>query len=349
MTKLNFRKSVVLATLFCCLIGPGCHRTSTEGRETVSFEGAIMGTTYRVSVVAALSDEDAEETARKIEGALKHVDGKMSTYKADSELSTLNQAPGGVYVPLTGETFAVIQLALEVNSETEGAFDITVGPLVNAWGFGPEAFDDPPSDAELASLNAVVGADKLELDGLTRSVRKAADGVYCDLSGIAKGYAVDLVASVLEEQGLRDYMVEIGGEIRTAGHNGADVPWNIAIEKPVSEGRVLQEVVGLSEMALATSGDYRNFYEVNGTRISHTIDPATGRPVAHPMASVSVLHPRCALADAYATALMVLGPEKGMALAERLGLPVMFVLHGEGGDFEVRQSASFKQVIVTKR
>jgi len=343
MVATGFRKSVVAAALFLCFFAPGCGAPETSGRETVSFEGAIMGTTYHITVVASLDDEAADETARAIEAALRHVDGKMSTYRPDSEISRLNSAPAGVYVPLSEETFAMIRLALEVSGETGGAFDITVGPLVNAWGFGPGGPAAPPSPEKLAALAGLVGADKMELDALTKSVRKAADGVYCDLSGIAKGYAVDLVAETLEGRGLREYMVEVGGEVRTAGHNGADVPWRIAIEKPVSEGRVLQEIVGLTELALATSGDYRNFYEVDGKRVSHTIDPATGRPVDHALASVSVLHPRCALADAYATALLVLGPEKGLEAALRLDLAAMFVIHGDGGEFQVQQTEGFQR------
>ncbi len=337
---------MVFTALFICLFAVGCSRSENVARETVSFEGGIMGTTYHITVVAELSDVASASTAEAIEHALKHVDGKMSTYKADSEISRLNQAPGGVYVPLSAETFAMLQLALEINRETEGAFDITVGPLVNAWGFGPTALENPPTEEELAALRKLVGPDKIELDSLTNSVRKSAKGVYCDLSAIAKGYAVDLVAELLKSRNLNAFMVEVGGEVRCSGLNAAGVPWNIAIEKPVSEGRVLQEVVGLSYISLATSGNYRNFYEIDGKRISHTIDPATGKPVDHALASASVLHERCALADAYATAMMVLGPEKGMEVAERLKLPVMFVLHGEDGTFETRQSDSFGRFVV---
>jgi FAD:protein FMN transferase len=340
------RKSVVLTALFFCVFAVGCGRSEKVAQQTVSFEGGIMGTTYHITVVAELTDVASASTAEAIEHALKHVDGKMSTYKTDSEISMLNQAPGGVYVPLSAETFAMLQLALEINRETEGAFDCTVGPLVNAWGFGPAALENPPTEEELAGLRKLVGPDKIELDALTKSVRKKAQGVYCDLSAIAKGYAVDLVADLLKSRNLNAFMVEVGGEVRCSGLNGAGVPWNIAIEKPISEGRVLQEVVGLSDISLATSGNYRNFYEIDGKRISHTIDPATGRPVDHALASASVLHERCALADAYATAMMVLGPEKGMAVAQRLKLPVMFVLHGEDGAFETLQSDSFGRFVV---
>lgn len=346
MSYWNTHKSVVLATLLFSFLLTSCSDPLPPPKETVAFTGGIMGTTYHITVVAAMNDDVSTTMAESIEGALKHVDGKMSTYKDDSELSVLNRMAGEAYIPVSAEVFSMLQLALEVNRETEGAFDITVGPLVNRWGFGPDDKQEPPSEEELASLKALCGPDAITLDALTQSVQKVSDGVYCDLSGIAKGYAVDLVASVLEAKGFMNYMVEVGGEVRTAGRNSVGIPWKIAIEKPVEEGRVLQEVVGLSDISLATSGNYRNFYEVDGKRYSHTISPSTGKPVDHSLASVSVLHPRCALADAYATALMVLGPETGLAVAERLALPVMFVSHSDDGTFETRQTESFRAYIV---
>jgi FAD:protein FMN transferase len=348
MTMIHFKKSVVLATLFFCFLGVGCGRPGKAAQETVAFEGGIMGTTYHITVVGELDDADSQELAQRIEAALKHVDRKMSTYKPDSELSALNGSPGEQYVPVSDETFAMLELSLEVNRGTEGAFDITVGPLVNVWGFGPGKTDAPPTAEKLEPLRALVGPDKIALDGLTKSVKKAHADVYCDLSGIAKGYAVDVVATLIQAEGHDAFMVEVGGEVRCGGLNASGVPWNIAIEKPVAEGRVLQEIVGLQDMALATSGDYRNFYELDGKRISHTIDPVTGRPVAHGLASASVLHTSCALADAYATAMMVLGPERGMAVASQLNLAVMLVSHDEDGGFVTKYSDSFKRFIVDR-
>ena len=344
----SITKSVVIATLFFCLGLSGCGSKPTPAKDTVSFEGGIMGTTYHITVVSSLNDDESAAMAQAIESGLKHVDRTMSTYKADSELSLLNSAPGGSYHALSEETFAMLQLALQINGETEGAFDITVGPLVNAWGFGPGTLDAPPSEADQEALRKLVGPDKIGLDEITHSVKKAADEVYCDLSGIAKGYAVDVVAEILIDRGLESFMVEVGGEVRAAGLNGDEAPWKIAIEKPVTEERVIQDIVGLRDMSLATSGNYRNFYEIDGKRVSHTIDPVNGKPVDHSTASVSVLHTRCALADAYATALMVLGPERGLKVAERLQLPVMFLVHGENGTFITKQTESFKQFIVQR-
>ena len=338
-------KSVALATLFLCM-ATGCGEAASPPAEQTEFTGAIMGTTYHVKVVGSMTEDESATSARAIEEALKRIDGRMSTYKPDSELSRLNDHPGGEGVTLSEETFGVIALAQRVNQESGGAFDITVGPLVNAWGFGPDSLDHAPQDAELQALKALTGSDKIDLDPANLTVTKAFDGVYCDLSAIAKGYAVDQVAEAVEGRGHTNYMVEIGGEVRTSGKNSGGVPWKLAIEKPVEGDRAIELVVGLSGVSLATSGNYRNFYLADGKRLSHTIDPATGRPVDHQLASASVIHPKCALADAYATALMVLGPEKGMAFAEAQGLAVFLIVHGEDGQLTTRETKSFAGYVV---
>lgn len=339
-------KSVARAALFLCLLA-GC-AAKEPAVEAVRFEGGIMGTTYHVTVVAAMDDAATTAAAEAIEGALRRVDSKMSTYKPDSELSKLNQQPAGVPFILSEETFGVLALAQEVNAQSGGAFDVTVGPLVNAWGFGPKELERGPSEETLQALLALTGPDKIALDPAPRSVTKAADGVYCDLSAIAKGYGVDQAAKALSALGYQNFMVEVGGEVRVAGVNDRGVPWRIAIEKPVDGERVIEELVGLTDIALATSGNYRNFYMAEGKRISHTINPRTGRPVEHSLASVSVIHSECALADAYATALMVLGPEEGMAFAEKQGLAVLFIIHGEGDGFVTKQTPSFAPYLAAR-
>lgn len=347
-TRIRFNytvKSVALATLFLCLAA-GCTRKAPV-QDAVTFEGGIMGTVYHVKVVGSLDQTATAAAAEAIESALQRVDGKMSTYKPDSELSRLNAAPAGAPISVSEETFDVFRLAQQVNAESGGAFDVTVGPLVNAWGFGPPDQVEAPNDDQLATLLALTGADKLTLDAVNHSITKAADGVYCDLSAIAKGYAVDQVCDALAALGHADFMVEVGGEVRTAGLNASGQPWRIAIEKPVDQERVIHGLVGLTNKSLATSGDYRNFYEVEGRRISHTINPKTGRPVDHSLASASVIHPDCALADAYATALMVLGPEAGLAFAEKQGLAVLLILHGDDGHFTTRQTAAFAPYLVS--
>jgi len=332
-------KGVASAALFL-LLAAGCRDGAPPADQTV-ISGPIMGTVYNVKITGSLSAEASAEAARVIEEILHRIDQRMSTYKPDSELSRLNRAPGGEAFALSEETFGVVALAQEVHRETGGAFDITVGPLVNAWGFGPNSLDKAPDTAELETLRALAGPGKISLNSEAHTVAKAADGVYCDLSAIAKGYAADQVGEALAALGHVNYMVEIGGEVRAAGLNARGAPWKLAIEKPLDGARAVEVVVGLSGVSLATSGNYRNFYEVDGKRISHTIDPATGRPVEHSLASASVIHPECALADAYATALMVLGPEKGLAFAEARGLAAFLIIHGEDGALITKQTPVF--------
>jgi thiamine biosynthesis lipoprotein len=331
-----------LAVLGAFAAAAGC--APPAERHQHAFSGETMGTVYHVSVVtrAPLGDAERAETASAVQAALDRVNALMSTYQPDSELSALNQAAPGQSVPLSSETLEVLALSARVTAETGGAFDVTVGPLVNVYGFGPEGRTQTPADEELQRLLEVVGFEEaLAIDAETGVARRTREGVYVDLSAIAKGYAVDQVAEVLEASGYSDYLVEVGGEVRTAGLNQRGGPWRIAIEKPVTERRAIDRIVPLSGLAMATSGDYRNYYEQDGVRISHTIDPRTGRPISHNLASVSVVTQECALADAYATALMTLGADDGMAFAKKRGLAVYMIVHA-GDGFETRSTARFE-------
>jgi thiamine biosynthesis lipoprotein len=266
----------------------------------------------------------------------------MSTYQPSSELSQFNSSRATEPFPVSAETLQVFAEAQRISAATGGAFDITVGPLVNLWGFGPNA--KPlmiPADEEVERLRPRIGWSRIEVDTALSTIRKSEPEMYCDLSAIAKGYAVDRVAEGLAALGLADTMVEVGGEVRTRGRNAAGEPWRIAIERPDTAQRAFQEVVPLSDLAMATSGDYRNFYEQDGVRFSHTIDPRTGRPIQHRLASVSVIDPVCMRADGYATALMVLGEEEGFKLAEEQGLAALFLVR-KGDGFEERATAAFK-------
>jgi thiamine biosynthesis lipoprotein len=303
-----------------------------------------MGTSYHVKLLPTSQHTTPQSLEKAVADAIGEVDRAMSTYKQDSELSRLNRHPAGVPFPLSGPLREVFESALEVSRESGGAFDVTVGPLVNAWGFGPDTPEAAPTEAEVAALLDRVGFDKLELTpgGLV----KARDDLYCDLSAIAKGYAVDRVALALDALGITRYMVEIGGEVRTRGLNADGVPWRIAIERPDSGfEREAQRIIGLEDISLATSGDYRIF-EIgeDGVRRSHTIDPRTGAPVAHSLASASVLHADCARADAYATALMVLGPEDGMRFAEEHAIAALLLARRSDGTFEEYASPAFTRI-----
>ena len=255
----------------------------------------------------------------------------MSTYLDSSELSRFNQSRDTEPVTLSADTIAVLSEAMRISEATEGAFDVTVRPLVEAWGFGATERHEMPREKELASLRSRVGWHRIKVDERANTMRKLAPAVECDLSAIAKGYAVDRVSMALAKAGLGNHMVEVGGEVRTAGHNGARQPWRIAVEHPLSMKREPHRVLALADMAMATSGDYRNFYEKDGVRLSHTIDPRTGRPVSHRLASVTVLDPSCMRADGYATALMVMGEAEGFRFAEEHDLAALFLVR-EGGE-----------------
>ncbi len=303
------------------------------------FQGPIFGTGYHVTVYAALDDEAQETLDQGIHRELEHVDHLMSTYKDDSELSRFNRYPVGVPFFLSPETAAVIRESLRIARLSNDAFDVTVGPAVNLWGFGPQGRPDraPEADA-LAEALARVDIHALELHGDTLTKTKP---VYVDLSGIAKGFGTDQVADYLERQGIDSYLVEVGGEIRTRGHKPDGSPWRVAVEKPVSSERSVQRVIDLGDAAVATSGDYRNYFEENGVRYSHTIDPRTGRPITNRVASVTVITQRCATADALATAFTVMGESAALKLAERENLAVYVIVRTDDG-FETRMSPAFE-------
>jgi thiamine biosynthesis lipoprotein len=295
----------------------GC---GSDGR-TLSLSGATMGTSWSVQISRPPEALDPDALLADITETLARVNDRMSTYDPDSELSRFNAEDGDGWFAVSPELVALAEQARRVSERSGGAFDVTVGPLVNLWGFGPEVkADQIPDQADIDAALGRVGWRKVETRAQPPALRKAASDVYVDLSAIAKGHGVDRVADLLAEAGIEHYLVEIGGELRGRGLNAAGEPWRIAVERPDVDRRAVLTVVALRDRAMATSGDYRNFFELDGRRYSHTIDPATGRPVDHQLASVTVLAERCADADAWATALLVLGPERGGALADELGL-----------------------------
>lgn len=290
------------------------------------FSGETMGTFYNVRFMAAMGEPRLHEAARgAVARALAEVDDRMSTFKPDSELSRLNRHAGNSPLDVSEETFRVLQAAQQVSSASQGAFDISAGPLVDAWGFGPGRNMRVPGKHEIARLRERVGYPMLELDANTRAVKKGHPGMALDLSGIAKGYGVDRAAHALQALGIESYVIETGGEVRACGFNRHGVPWQVAVEEPQSGPRKPRCVVPLDALAMATSGDYRIFFQRNGQHYCHEIDPVAGSPVRHNLTSVTVLANECAHADAWATALMILGPEEGYRCAERLGMGAYFI------------------------
>lgn len=307
-----------------------------------------MGTEYAVKVVLEegrrISPEDLGALKKLVAETLDAVDRAMSTYRPDSELSRLNAHGPGEPFRLSPETFEVLALSLRVSEETGGAFDPTVGPLVNLWGFGPEARRGVPGERALAEARERVGWRKLALSEADRAVVKSRADVACDLSAVAKGYAVDRVSEALAARGFRDHIVEVGGEVRASGLNARREPWRVAVEKPLGFAREVERVVPLSDLSVATSGGYRNYFEEDGRTYAHIVDPRTGRPVESALASASVFHRRCAVADAYATAMIVLGPIEGSRLAAELDLPALFIVRAPDGNFEERTTPAFDRL-----
>nr|WP_227731853.1 FAD:protein FMN transferase [Yersinia proxima] len=312
------------------------------GPQQIDLEGKTMGTSYSIKYVSDSSTPSPEKLQLEIDRELEQVNDQMSTYRPNSELSRFNKSQQ-VNTPfaVSAATAKVVREAIRINRLTDGALDVTVGPLVNLWGFGPEGRPNVvPTDAEITKRREWTGIDKLAVEN--GALIKRIPELYVDLSAIAKGYGVDVIAEYLESQSIDNYMVDIGGEVRTHGHNGEDKPWRIAIEKPVAGSeQSAQEIIEPGSMAIATSGDYRNYFEQNGVRYSHTIDPETGRPINHRLVSITVLDPSCMTADGLSTGLGVLGPERGMALANLLGIPVFMIVKTDDG-FEERSSESFK-------
>ena len=298
--------------------------------------GPTMGTSWSVKFTGT-PENGVPALKSAIESSLEDINQEMSTYLPDSAISRFNGLEAGGSLVLPSDFAMVLDEALGLAEATDGAYDVTVGPLVNLWGFGPdpERFEPPP-EADIEAARARVGWDKLKLNG---DQLAQPGGVYLDLSSIAKGFAVDKVAEVLENAGIKNYLVEIGGELRAGGRKPYGQPWRIAVERPIPGVREMEKVIALKDLSIATSGDYRNFFEDDGTLYSHTIDPRTGYPVGHQLGSVTVLHSSCMVADGLATALTVLGPEKGRAFAEARELPALFIVRTDDGPEEIMTPA----------
>lgn len=317
-------KALVLSVLLSLCIA--CSQGPTE----VQISGNTMGTQFNVTL--ASSDADVDYLQQEIEASLDAVDRMMSTYKADSEISRFSSNATTDWQQVSAEFCASVEHALALSAVTNGAFDITVGPLVNLWGFGPvESIDKPPADADIKRMLSAVGYEHLQADCSRPALKKDITGLILDMSAFGKGYAADRVADGLEDAGVDDYLVEVGGELRVAGHNAKGELWAIGIEAPLIDQRRPHTIVRLTDAAVATSGDYRNYFESAGQRYSHTIDTRTGKPITHSLASVTVIDVSGYRADALATAFLVMGPEEAIAFALKEQLAALFLMRNEAG------------------
>lgn len=305
-----------------------CERAPPE----LAISGPTMGTTYSLKVASPPDNVDAHALRVAADAVLDRIDRSMSGYREDSEISRFNASSSTDWYAVSSDLATVVDYALQVSRESGGAFDITVGPLVAAWGFG--AVGEPidlPDDARLTELKAHVGYQKLQARLNPPALRKSDAALEVDLNGIAPGYAVDLMAERLRSLHLTSFMIDIGGEVLAQGRNGRGELWRIAVEKPIDAEPEPYAIVQLDAAAVTTSGEYRHYYDRDGRRYSHTIDPRTGHPVEHTLASVVVAGPTSMYTDAWATALNVLGTEAGRALAEKRSMAVMFIDAAEGG------------------
>lgn len=284
----------------------------SQPAEAIKLSGPTMGTRYNITLYPPEDVElDAKVIQQEIDASLVRINQQMLTYIKDSEISRFNDSQSTDWFPISPEFLKVTAAAQAISAMSKGAFDITVGPLVDLWGFGPNFKNNNPDDEAIEAARALMGYQRLELQQSPPALRKQIAGLRIDLSAIAKGYAVDALAEQLEAKGITSYLVEVGGEIRAHGRKVNGDLWRIAIEKPSTTERIIQEGILLDNVGVATSGDYRNYFERDGERYSHTIDPATGKPIKHRLASVTVLHESSMMADGLATALMVLGEKQG--------------------------------------
>jgi len=342
MNKIKLMLIVLLAISITA-----CFPSNNSAKKEILLQGRTMGTTYNIKVVATVEEAEALQLQQKIDVVLKQVNQEMSTYIPDSEISRFNQSTSLKPVEISAGFARVLAESIRLGELSGGKLDITVGPLVNLWGFGPEQRPEKvPSDEILASTRSRVGLKNLHLDG--NQLSKGIPNLYIDLSTTAKGYGVDVVAELIEANGITNYLVEIGGEMRLKGFKHTGELWAIAIEKPIldpsGEQRAVHQVIIPKDNAIATSGDYRNYFEADGQRFSHIIDPATGKPINHNLVSVTVIAPASMTADGLSTSLMVMGEEQGMEFAVKNDLAALFISKTENG-FSEQFTVKFKQYL----
>ena len=344
-TLLSPRRRTFIKALGATALLAGCSEVPGLARRPLAaMQGPAMGTVWNAKLAGPLAQGLAPRASSAVAAALEGVVARMSTYLDTSELARFNRQPAGKPLAVSRETLAVFALARDVSEATGGAFDVTVAPAVDAWGFGPSKAQRIPAASELAAMAPRIDWRAIAVDANAGTLAKAHEGIRADLSGIAKGYGVDLAARDLEALGATDYMVEAGGEVRARGRNADGQPWRIGIERPDAIPQQALLVVPLDGLSMATSGDYRIYFEEGGRRYCHEIDPATRAPVRDRLASVSVVAKDCAWADAMATALFVMGADRGREFATAHGMAACFIERGGNGTLLDRQTPAFAKL-----
>lgn len=341
------------ALLGACVLFSGCDSATTPATPASTatvLDGKTMGTFWRVSVIG-VDEAKAQALRAKVQAQLDADDRLLSTWKNDSALMRFNHAADTRPWPVSEAMADIVTLSLRIGAKTDGAMDITVGPLVNLWGFGPDKQPVATPDAqEIAAAKARTGLQHLQVINQSgrQFLQKDIPDLFVDLSTVGEGYAADHLARLMEQEGISRYLVSVGGALVSRGMNGEGKPWRVAIQKPTDRENAVQAIVDINGHGISTSGSYRNYYELDGKRISHVIDPQTGQPITHKLVSVTVIAPTALEADGWDTGLMVLGPEKAQQVVREQGLAVyMIVKEGEG--FKTWMSPQFRTFLVGEK
>lgn len=312
-----------------------------NGDSMESFGGPTMGSTYSIKYVRHAGLADSTQVRSEVEGILGEVDRQMSTYRNDSDIERFNALPADSCQTMPASILELVGVGEQLSQQSEGSYDLTVEPLMNLWGFGPQGREEKvPSAAALAEVMHRVGYHHLRVDG-DQLCKDAA--VEVDFDSIAAGYAVDTIAARLEAMGIHDYLAEATGELKASGKKLDGSPWRIALEEPRDDQQVAERVISIDGYGVSTSGDYRNYFLQDGRRYSHTFDALSGAPVLHNLASVTVIHPSALMADGLSTLLLILGPERAWDYAEKHDIGAFFVIRADTG-FVIRTSKAFERL-----
>lgn len=341
---------LTLLAISLAVVGCDTPEQPTNAASSTVLEGKTMGTSWRVSVVG-LEDSLRQSLQQKIQARLDADDQLLSTWKSDSALMRFNQTTTTSPWPVSEEMADIVTQALRIGEKTGGAMDITVGPLVNLWGFGPEQQPvKTPTQMQIDTARARTGLQHLTVINTAsrQYLQKDLPHLFVDLSTVGEGYAADHLARLMEQEGLSRYLVSVGGALVSRGMNSGGQPWRVAIQKPTDRENAVQAIVDINGHGISTSGSYRNYYELDGKRISHVIDPQTGRPITHNLVSVTVIAPTALEADGWDTGLMVLGREKAQQVAREQGLAV-YMISKEGDGFVTWMSPQFAAFLQSEK
>ena len=337
------------ALLGACVLLSGCDSATTPATPTATatvLDGKTMGTFWRVSVIG-VDEAKAQALRAKVQAQLDADDRLLSTWKNDSALMRFNHAATTEPWPVSEAMADIVTLSLRIGAKTHGAMDITVGPLVNLWGFGPDKQPVTTPDAQaIAAAKARTGLQHLQVINQSgrQFLQKDIPDLFVDLSTVGEGYAADHLARLMEQEGISRYLVSVGGALVSRGMNGEGKPWRVAIQKPTDRENAVQAIVDINGHGISTSGSYRNYYELDGQRFSHIIDPATGKPIQHKLVSVTVIAPRALHTDALDTGLMVMGTEKALYFANEHNLPILTITKTDQG-FKTQYSRAFARYL----